>query len=547
MHAMKQFALITSILIVVWLITTEAKNDSASSLYRAALVQERALRTPGQKPKLGDYRAAIVSYSAIVKLFPQNNYNDHALWHATGLSIEAFNAYRERQDFETGIKLLKTLVNNNPRSQFIGRVKERRDQLNALARIGLLNNIQRETRANLTRVTIQLDREVEFKYEQFDNTNKLLVDLTNTEISPKLEDSILEFLKSDEIARFIRISNKPNRTTSLVLNTSNTDTCQTFTLYDPFRLLIDCRRYPLATNKSFFPSPFLISQTTTLVSKFRSQLEELRVNRELRVNTLNADIEQGVSNTQASNLEEQFSLAKQLGLGLSRIVIDAGHGGHDPGAQAHGLNESDLVLDIALRLERKLQKEPELEVIMTRRKNDYVPLKARTALANKVEADLFVSIHANASHRNQARGIETYFLNLSIDQAAESLAARENATGMHSMNELQGLLQAIATNSKLEESRDLAKTIQQTLVKTLRVIDPGIPDLGVKQAPFIVLVGAQMPSILVEVSFVSNRTDATLLSKDAYRERIAEALFNGISDYQNLLNSTKLLALQVDR
>jgi len=536
---MKRIVLTTGIILIVWLMPTQAEDESADSLYRTTLAQERILRTPGKKPKLSDYRAVIVSYSTVAKLFPQNSYADHALWHATGLAIEAFNVYRERQDFETGIKLLKTLLNNNPKSQFVGRSKERRDQLNTLAQIGLLNSIRRETRANLTRVTIKLDREVQFKYKELKKPNQLLIDFSDTELSPKSKDSIFEFLKSDEIVRFIRIASKQNRITSLILNTENADTCQTFTLYDPFRLIVDCRRYPLTTNKDFFPPPFFISPTITSVSRFQPKLEQLRENK------LKTD--QTFPNIQASNLNEQFSLAQQLGLGLSRIVIDAGHGGHDPGARAHGLNESDLVLDIALRLEQRLKSQPELEVIMTRSGNDYVPLKARTALANKVEADLFVSIHANASRKSQTRGVETYFLNLSIDQNAESLAARENSTGMHSMNELRGLLQAIATNSKLEESRDLAKTIQEALVRDLRAIDPEIPDLGVKQAPFIVLIGAQMPSILVEVSFVSNSSDASLLSKDGYRERIAEALFNGITNYQNSLNSTKILALQVNK
>ena len=184
---------------------------------------------------------------------------------------------------------------------------------------------------------------------------------------------------------------------------------------------------------------------------------------------------------------------------------------------------------------------------MTRRGDHYLPLEARTTLANRVQADLFLSIHANASRNAQARGVETYFLNLASDPEAERLAARENVAGIKTMHELEGLLQSIATNSKVDESRDFATTVQRALLHKLRTADSEMPDLGVKQAPFVVLIGARMPSVLAEISFVTNSQDATMLSTDAYRDLIADALFDGIVRYRQSLGAAPLLALQAAR
>ena len=231
-----------------------------------------------------------------------------------------------------------------------------------------------------------------------------------------------------------------------------------------------------------------------------------------------------------------ISLARQLGLQVSRIVIDAGHGGGDPGAHAHGLREADIVLDIARRVARGLESQPGVEVVMTRTDDTFVPLRARTALANEVAADLFLSIHANASRNANAHGVETYFLDFALDPEAERIAARENLAAGGKMKDLQGLLETIAANSKLQESRDFAGTIQRALVKALREVNAEVRDLGVKQAPFFVLIGARMPSVLAEVSFLTNSREADLLATDAYRDRIADALVTGVLHYRAALD-----------
>ena len=244
------------------------------------------------------------------------------------------------------------------------------------------------------------------------------------------------------------------------------------------------------------------------------------------------------------NARGGFSLARQLGLGVARIVIDAGHGGHDPGARVKGLSEADLTLDIALRLEKLLLRQPGVEVVQTRRTNAYVALEERTDIANRSGADLFLSIHANASADRRARGVETYFLSFAPNPEAEAIAARENAGSTRPMRQLPDLLRAIALNNKLDESRDLARMVQQALYAQVRKSDKQARNLGVKQAPFMVLVGATMPSVLTEISFLTNQQDAGLLATEKYRQQIAEALLAGITRYQQSLKKAAAVAAQ---
>jgi N-acetylmuramoyl-L-alanine amidase len=244
------------------------------------------------------------------------------------------------------------------------------------------------------------------------------------------------------------------------------------------------------------------------------------------------------------NASGKFSVARQLGLGVSRIVIDAGHGGHDPGAMANGISEAELVLDVASRLEALLSQQPGIEVVLTRKTNEFIPLDERTEIANREAADLFLSIHANASANATARGVETYFLNFALNPQAEAVAARENAASGKNMNSLPGIIKAITLNSKLNESRDFASSIQRSLVRGMRPGNKLIRDLGVKQAPFMVLIGASMPSVLAEISFVTNKQEARLLKTPAYRQRIAEALLAGVLRYQDSLKKVQTAALQ---
>ena len=235
------------------------------------------------------------------------------------------------------------------------------------------------------------------------------------------------------------------------------------------------------------------------------------------------------------------SLIRALGLKIGKIVIDPGHGGHDTGTIGpNGLEEKDLVLDVGRRLGKLLEARLGAEVVYTRKDDTFIPLETRTAIANQQRADLFVSIHANSSDDPEARGVETYYLNFTSSPEALEVAARENAVSQKSIYELQDLVKKIALKEKIEESREFAGDVQQSLHSGLAAKSPGIRNRGVKKAPFIVLIGANMPSILAEISFVSNPGDERRLETSEYRQRIAESLYRGIAKYVNGLSGVKV-------
>jgi N-acetylmuramoyl-L-alanine amidase len=235
------------------------------------------------------------------------------------------------------------------------------------------------------------------------------------------------------------------------------------------------------------------------------------------------------------------SLIRALGLKINRIVVDAGHGGHDTGTIGpNGLMEKDLVLDVALRLGKLLETRLGSEVIYTRDDDTFIPLETRTAIANQNQADLFISVHANSSRDASARGVETYYLNFTSDPAALDVAARENAVSEKSIHELQDLVKKITLKEKIDESRELASDVESSLAAGLSSKSTAMRNRGVKKAPFIVLIGANMPSILAEISFLSNPGDEKRLQTAEYRQKIAESLYKGISKYVSSLSSVKV-------
>jgi N-acetylmuramoyl-L-alanine amidase len=241
------------------------------------------------------------------------------------------------------------------------------------------------------------------------------------------------------------------------------------------------------------------------------------------------------------------SLIRALGLKIGKIVIDPGHGGHDTGTIGpNGLEEKDLVLDVSTRLGKLLQNRLGAEVIYTRSDDTFIPLETRTAIANREGADLFISVHANSSRDADARGVETYYLNFTSSAEALEVAARENAVSEKSIHELQDLVKKIALKEKIEESREFAVDVDHSLHSGLTAKNPGLRDRGVKKAPFIVLIGANMPSILAEISFLSNPTDERRLRTPEYRQRIAESLYRGVAKYVNGLSGVKV-ASKIDK
>jgi N-acetylmuramoyl-L-alanine amidase len=398
----------------------------------------------------------------------------------------------------------------------------------------------------------------------------VFVDLKNTLAVPGLKDRTLAY-DGAELIRQVRVGRPETGTTRVVFDLDTTGRYSVYQLYDPYRVVIDFERRAASAALQPKADPAAASHTPTAALASAKGLGIARESSapakpppasipvvslpsnstdtpgatwtpELPSATSVPPQPSSAADTTlppavpAANVRTGVSLSRQLGLGISRVVIDAGHGGHDPGARVKGLNEADLVLDVALRLEKLLIAE-NVAVLLTRRSNVYVPLEQRTAIANREEADLFLSIHANASKNTKARGIETYYLNFAGNPDAERVAARENASAGRTMHNLPEIVRAIALNDKIDESRDFASLVQSSMYDKLRESNAGTKDLGVKQAPFMVLIGARMPSVLAEVSFITHKEEASLLKTSIYRQRIAESLLNGILRYQRALKT----------
>jgi N-acetylmuramoyl-L-alanine amidase len=435
------------------------------------------------------------------------------------------------------------------------------------ATVATIKDIRRAAMHDIVRVVIELDREVIFHDEHLENPSRVFVDLPATQAASPLKDQTLRFDGDGDLVHQVRIGRHPGSTTRVVLDTEGVSSYSIYPLYNPYRLVIDCLRPAPEPAAELLPAPRLPSKPVPLLLSIRHLTDGWTAGlpalapfataalADARVEPPPAHLPASpvASTTPApplptgapsSNLTGGFSISRQLGLSVSRIVIDPGHGGHDPGARGGDTTEAELVLDVSLRLAQLLGKIPGLEVVLTRKTDEYVPLQERTAIANREGADLFLSIHANANGSAQAQGIETYFLNFATTLSAAAVAARENAASGQSMGELPDVVKTIALNNKLDESRDFATFVQREMMARLRPANKTIRDLGVKQAPFVVLIGAAMPSVLAEISFMTNPQEARLLKSSAYRQRIAEALFEAVRTYQASLKKVPSLAQQ---
>jgi len=251
------------------------------------------------------------------------------------------------------------------------------------------------------------------------------------------------------------------------------------------------------------------------------------------------DLVQPMAAAPVPTRDGQSTLTRALGLKIGRIVIDAGHGGHDTGTIGPtGLMEKDLCLDVALRLGKIIQQKlPGADIVFTRSDDTFIPLEDRTRIANEAKADLFISIHANSSPDHGARGIETYYLNMKGSAEAMAVAARENSVSQQGIHDLEEVVKKIARTEKIDESREFAEDVQDSLSRRIQKTIKPVKNRGVRKAPFVVLIGADMPSILTEISFLSNPSDEQLLKKPEYRQRVAEGLYQGVSDYLQSMNS----------
>ena len=507
--------------------------QTAETLYTGMMEREAELRKeldlapqlraqpPGDASEalLLRVRTTVGAYEDIARKYPRSGYSDNALWQAAVLSADAFWQFGDTRDRAAALRLFDRLKAEFPSSSLVVRVASHIHRLNGAASTrdgqATLKAVRREILPDAVRVTLELEREAMFYEERLENPARVFVDLKNTRTVDALKDATIAF--EDDVVRQARIGRQPDNRTRIVFDLQGAGRYSVYSLYNPNRVVIDFER----------------TKGTKETKGTKTEAAPVAASGPPSPGPAPA--------TAAANARGGYSLSRQLGLGISRVVIDPGHGGHDPGAQVRGLNEAELVLDIAQRLERLLVNEPGVEVVLTRRTNAYVALEERTAIANRSAADLFLSIHANASGNAAVRGFETYFLSFAPNSEAEAIAARENAGSASRMGSLPDIVKAIALNNKIDESRDFASMVQASMHDLLRKTDRNARNLGVKQAPFMVLIGATMPSVLVEVSFLTNRDEATLLRSQNYRQQIAEALLAGIMKYGNSLKKPAVL------
>ena len=567
-----------------------AEAQGAAALYERAQEREQAARASSTSAA-DSFRAIARAYEAIVRKFPGSGYCDNALWQAAGLMKLAFAKSGDDADRQSAERLLTWLRREYPSSPFVAGAQAQLVALaapaqpsrtpasvgtsttptpspaapsapavdagpTASAQAGSAATIQNITQTLLPRgerVTIELSREVVYAGERVQGPDRVFVDFTNATAAAALVQRAQKL--NGALIRGVRIGRHTTGVTRVVLELAGAPRFSTFPLYNPFRLVVDveaesivepARPQPVvAAPKADPPRADPPRADPTVQPVAPSRPVEPPVSPPRQVEVPPDPVPQVPKPAPpAITSRGEYSMARQLGLGIARVVIDAGHGGHDPGAQANGINEAELVLDVALRLEKLLLEHEGVDVVLTRRTDEFIPLEERTAIANREKADLFLSIHANASRRSDARGVETYFLNFATNPDAEIVAARENATSGQTMGTLPAILRAIALNNKLDESRELASIMQTHLIRKLRTQNKAVRDLGVKQAPFVVLIGAQMPSVLAEISFVTNKPEAALLKQAAYRQQIAQALHDGIVKYQASLKKVTTIGQQ---
>ena len=580
-------ARLAALLVAALALCVHAEPLSPETAYRELMARESAVRaelaaaSPAtQSAIVRKARALTADYEDLARRNPTSGYSDNALWQGALLASDLFHQLGEPADRQTARRLLQTLTDRFRTSSLIPRVPAVRAALESATpaahptpgRAGsapkaaithapttpaTLTDIQREVHDDAVRVTLLLDSETPFTTEQLVNPSRLSIDLQNTRALYALKDARLTF--TDDVVRQIRVGRQADARTRVVIDLDGATRSSVYPVYNPYRLVIDFERVG-HTDK---PAPLVAARDTRPATNAATPVSTVpssasRAGGQPRDGTATAaGTTAGGATTKpttvatagaarsgrgtapptppSANTRGGFSFSRQLGLGISRIVIDPGHGGHDPGARANGLTEAELALDVALRLERRLLEQPGVEVTLTRRTSEFIPLDRRTDIANKASADLFLSIHANASESDDARGIETYFLNFAPDAEAEAIAARENAGSDKTMRDLPNIVRAIALSNKIDESRDFAMLVQDRLYEGLKKANRQAKNLGVKQAPFQVLIGATMPSILAEISFLTHPQEATLLKTDKYREHIAESLFNGVVAYQKTL------------
>lgn len=564
--------------------------QKAHQAYVAAQAMETALNEkPESERARADYLKVIQAYQRTYLITPHTGYADDALMNVARL-------YEQIKDNADAIKTLKFLIHDYPSSPFIDTAQKDLVRLGAgnanaaaaLQKTTSIDNIRYWEAQNSVRVVVDVGGEVTFKQGDAKYPARVFIDVTPARLNTALIGK--QWPVKSGLLQQIRVGQYDLSTVRVVLDVGTIGRVTSFTLRDPDRLIIDVlgkdisnapaasSGAPVGTSASSSamtasltppadivqaqPSPSATPDTVKSASKPAATTATTTTAKKpadtkpapstasttpappaasgaVPAATPAADSKVIVA-AKAPNAGPR-SLVRSLGLKLSRVVIDAGHGGHDTGTIGpDGYAEKDLVLDVATRLKTLIENEMGAEVVMTRTDDSFVPLETRTALANQQQADLFISIHANSSSVRSVHGVETYYLNFTSSREALETASRENAASERSIHELQDLVKKIMLEDKVDESRELAQYIE----KSLAARKGSGANRGVKQAPFVVLIGANMPSILAEVCFISNPQDEKNVKIPETRQAIAESLFEGVKSYAESLSGTKTAKVQ---
>jgi len=531
------------------------------------------------------FRKAVDTYQFLLHEYPASRYRSDALFTIAQIERQDLEqpdlAEKTFQEFlkqhphspksDEAQQALKEIGADRERAKKGGEKKalaEEREEQRMLPRVTSIKSWNGE---NYTRVVISLEEEVKYQSARIANPDRIYFDLYTAKLGAALAGKTLDvpngFLKT------IRVAQNQVGVVRVVFEVNKVKEYSAFLLRNPYRLVVDIYGESLTTVKAEPPpatpagpalpkasktekpekpveaaaekahsKPSKKDSKSAEVAKAEAPSEEsaepAKPKRDIPSPEKRSDGPSGPAVTSKPTRNGQHTMTRALGLKIGKIVIDAGHGGHDTGTVGPtGLKEKDLALDVALRLGKMIEDKLGAEVVYTRDDDTFIPLEDRTALANQVKADMFISIHANSSRDHSARGVETYYLNFAASEDAMEVAARENALAQASLHDLQDIVQKIARNEKIEESHELAADIQTSLTKRLQRAAHSEKNRGVKRAPFVVLIGANMPSVLAEVSFLSNPADEAMLKKGDHRQRVAEGIFTGVSSYLESLGS----------
>jgi N-acetylmuramoyl-L-alanine amidase len=483
------------------------QNPSGSwapaGLYMAGVLYEELYRLSFKK---SDKENAFKVYDLLIKSYPKSKYRQKAENAKRRQALKktqkttSEKAKPEKNDARSPVDSIEKEIKKSSSTQD----RDTKESNPAKTGNAEIVGLRYWSNPNYTRVVIDADNELSYAHRllkkdtSINKPQRLYVDLNNSRLGKDIKKHILI---DDNLLMDTRAGQFSSNQVRVVVDIKSFKTYKIFSLKNPFRIVID------VWGKDPRPIPSVV-----------------------KTDKKGDKIPAG-------------ALAKQLSLGVKRIVIDPGHGGRDYGAPGYlkGVYEKNVSLKVARRLANKIRKKLGCEVIMTRNSDRNLTLEERTAIANTKNADLFISIHTNASRDRRAYGIETFFLNLATDNDAILVAARENATSTKNISDLQSILSDLMQNSKINESSRLAVHVQGSLKNHLRKYYSRIKSKGVKQAPFYVLLGAQMPAILIETSFISNSRECKRLVNEKYQDRMCDAIVKGIQAYVRETNPTAFM------